>query len=185
MVEEAWQKAVGLINFTRGQKALPGLIIDRPVHRGTKYTVAAFRPPEEKPKTPIDMRFNFRPALAMPGNHLILSSTDALAEDIMDALRKEASPPVKPLAGAHSLVEIDGTQLASILGANRETLIRQNMVDKGNTQKQAETEVNALLGIVKHVSRVKLTFGADGGRSRISLQIQLSLPSQRGGRGGK
>ena len=27
VMEEAWQKAIGLVNFTRGQKALPGLII--------------------------------------------------------------------------------------------------------------------------------------------------------------
>ncbi len=30
VAEEAFQKALGLINFTRGQKAEPGLIIDRP-----------------------------------------------------------------------------------------------------------------------------------------------------------
>jgi len=186
VMEEAWQKAVGLINFTRGQQAQPGLIIDRPVYRGTKYTVACFTPPEEtKDKTPVDARFNFRPALAMPGNYLILSSTDHLAEDIMDALSKKAPPLAKPPAGTHSLIEIDGAQLASILGANRENLIRNNMVDKGNARKQAETEINTLLSVVKHVSRVTLTFGADKGRSKISLQVQFSLPAQRGGSGGK
>ncbi len=183
VVEEAWQKAVGLINFTRGQKAEPGLIIDRPVHRGTKYTVACFTPSEEGDKKAIDTRFNFRPALAMPGNHLILSSTDGLAEDIMDALSRETSHPPKPRAGVHSLVEIDGAQLASILAANRENLIRQNMVDKGSTRKQAESEVGLLLGLAKHVSRVALAVGADKGRSRASLHVHLALPS--GDRGDK
>jgi hypothetical protein len=32
VAEEAWQKALGLINFTRGQQAMQGLIIDRTVH---------------------------------------------------------------------------------------------------------------------------------------------------------
>ncbi len=32
VAEEAFQKALGLVNFTRGQKAEPGLIIDRPVY---------------------------------------------------------------------------------------------------------------------------------------------------------
>jgi len=184
-VEEAWQKAVGLINFTRGQQAQPGLIIDRPVYRGTKYTVACFTPPVKKDKKPLDMRFNFRPALAMPGSHLILSSTDGLAEDLMDALSKETANPPKPLAGLHSTIEIDGPQLASILAANRENLIRQNMVDKGNTRKQADSELSVLFAIVKRIRRVKLTLGADKGRSKMSLEIQLNLPSQRGGRGGK
>ena len=51
VVEEAWQKAVGLINFTRGQKAVPGLIIDRPTYKDIKYTVAYFAPPDAKDKT--------------------------------------------------------------------------------------------------------------------------------------
>ena len=183
VVEEAWQKAVGLINFTRGQKAEPGLIIDRPVHDGTKYTVACFAPPRDKDKTAVDVRYNFRPALAMPGGYVIFSSTDGLAEDVMDALKKEAARPPRPRAGVHSLAEIEGAQLNSILAANREGLIRQSMVDKGNTRQQAETEVDALLAIVKHVSRVALTVGTDQGRTKASLQVDLSLPS--GGSGGK
>lgn len=183
VVEEAWQKAVGLINFTRGQEAQPGLIIDRPVHRDTKYTAACFAPPQEKGKTAIDVRFNFRPALAMPGNWVILSSTDGLAEDLMDALREEASHPVRPLAGVHSLIELEGPQLSSILAANRENLIRQNMVDKGNTHQQAEAEADMLLAIVKHVTRVALTVGTDKGRSKASVQVHLAFPS--GDSGGK
>ena len=181
VVEEAWQKAVGLINFTRGQKAQPGLIIDRPVHRNTKYTVACFTPSREKDRKAVDVRFNFRPALAMPGNHLILSSTDGLAEDIMDALSKEAAAPAKPRAGLHSLIEIEGSQLASILAANREALIANNMVDKGNTREQAATEIGVLQTIVKYFSRVVLTVGTDKGRLKASLQVHLNLPSGKKG----
>jgi len=183
VVEEAWQKAVGLVNFTRGQKAEPGLIIDRPVHRGTKYTVAAFIPPPDGEKKPADVRYNFRPALAMPGHHLILSSTDGLAEDVMDALARETARPPAPRAGLHSVIEIEGGRVASILNANREALLRQNMVDKGHTRQQAEGEIGMLLDLVKHVSRVALTVGADGSRSKAALRVELDLPSgQNGGK---
>ena len=183
VVEEAWQKAIGLVNFTRGQKALPGLLIDRPVHNGTKYTVAAFSPPADKGSTPVDIRFNFRPAIAVAHGHLILSSTDALTEDVMDALGKEAARPGKPTPGAHSTIEIDGVQLASILTANRENMVRGNMVDKGNTREQAEGEIDMLLGIAGYVSRVGLTLGSGKDRSKVSLRIQLNLPSlERGGK---
>src|SRR5664279_2378148 len=37
-VEEAWQKAIGLVNFTRGQQALPGLIIDKANQGAVSYT---------------------------------------------------------------------------------------------------------------------------------------------------
>ena len=86
IAEEAWQKAVGLVNFTRGQQALPGLIIDRPVHSDIKYTAAYFSSAGEENKTGLDIRYNFRPSIAVAGDYLILSSTDSLVEDLIDSL---------------------------------------------------------------------------------------------------
>ena len=45
MTEEAWQKAIGLVNFTRGQKAEPGLILDRETQAGVRFTVGRFAAP--------------------------------------------------------------------------------------------------------------------------------------------
>ncbi|MDP6544451.1 MAG: DUF3352 domain-containing protein [Phycisphaerae bacterium] len=181
VLEEAWQKAIGLVNFTRGQNAEPGLIIDRPVYRKTKYTVACFSPPGDNDPKDVDVRFNFRPTLAMPGNHVIFSSTDSLARDIIDTLDKEADRPPKPLAGVHSTLEMNGPQLASILQANRKNLVRQNMVEKGHTQEQAESEIDVLSAAVRIVSRVVLSIGVDKGRSKVSLKVHLSLPSASSG----
>ena len=163
VAEEAWQKAVGLINFTRGQQALPGLIIGRPIQGETQFTVAAFSTVEIDDKTKLDQRFNFRPALAMPGEYLILSSTDGLARDLIDALSRETEQTVKPFAETHSLVEIDTGQLASILETNRETLVRGSMVKKGSTQEEAETGIDMLITVVKFVDHVKLSIGTHEG----------------------
>jgi hypothetical protein len=149
VAEEAWQKAVGLINFTRGQQAMPGLIIERPVHKETKFTFAYFSTVDIEDKTNLDSRFNVRPAIAMPGEYLILSSTDGLARDLIDSLNREIEQNTKPLAGTHSLVEIDGGQLASILQANHKTLVSGSMVKKGNTQEQAESETDMLISVFK------------------------------------
>jgi hypothetical protein len=119
VMEEAWQKALGLINFTRGQQAEPGLVIDRPVYRETKYTVAAFTPETKEDRSAVDVRFNFSPTLAMPGGWMVLSSTEGLARDLIDALGRESDTSVGvPPPGTHSMVEIDGPQLVSILTAN-------------------------------------------------------------------
>jgi len=174
VVEEAWQKAVGLINFTRGQQALPGLIIDRPIQEETQFTVAAFSTAEIEDKTKLDQRFNYRPALAMPGDYLILSSTDGLARDLIDALSRETEHTAKPFAETHSLVEIDAAQLASILEANRETLVRGDMVKKGSTQEEAETGIDMLITVVKFVDHVKLSIGMHEGMSRANLEIELN-----------
>ncbi len=174
VAEEAWQKAVGLINFTRGQQALPGLIIDRPIQGETQFTVAAFSTAEIEDKTKLDQRFNFRPALAMPGEYLILSSTDGLARDLIDALSRKTEHTAKPFAGTHSLVEIDAAQLASILEANRETLVRGDMVKKGSTQEEAETGIDMLITVVKFVDHVKLSIGMHEGMTRANLEIGLN-----------
>ncbi len=175
VMEEAWQKAIGLVNFTRGQQAEPGLIIDRPTHADTTFTVAYFRSPKDE-KTNIDSRFNFRPALARLGDYLVLSSTDALARDLIDALKKQTSDAVKALAETHSLVEFDVVQLSSILGANRENLIRQNMLEDGNTRQQAETQTDLIVTVLNYLGRAKLDFTAGDGQSRASLELELNLP---------
>ena len=175
VVEEAWQKAVGLINFTRGQQAMPGLIIDRPLRGKTKYTVAYFSTSQIEDKTNLEPRFNVRPALAMPGEYLILSSTDGLARDLIDTLHQETEQTPKPLAGIHSLVELEGGRLASILEANRKTLIYGNMVDKGSTQEQAEANIDMLISLAKFLDRVELRIGTHDGLTQADLEIKLNL----------
>ena len=174
VAEEAWQKAIGLVNFTRGQQAMPGLIIDRPMHRDTKMTVSYFSTTGIEDTTKLDQRFNIRPTLAMPGNYLILSSTDGLARDLVDALSAETEHRTKPLAQTHSLLEIDGDQLASIMQANRDTLVRGDMVKKGSTQEEAEAGIDVLITIVRLCERLKLGIGVNEGTTEASLELKLN-----------
>jgi len=184
VVEEAWQKAVGLINFTRGQKAQPGLIIDRPTYKDTKYTVAYFstadvngpsRASGSSDRTKLDARFNVRPALAMPGPYVILSSTDGLARDLIDALRHEAEQTIGPAAQTHSVLEIDGNQVASALRANRQILVRGDMIKKGKSQQESEAGIDMLITAVKFVDQVKLSFGMDQGLTQAQLTMKLNV----------
>jgi len=175
VAEEAWQKALGLINFTRGQQAMQGLIIDRPIHKGTKFSMAYFSTSGIDDKKNLDQRFNIRPALAMPGEYLVISSTDDLARDLIDTLNHETKNKVKPIAKIHSLVEIDTTQLQSILIANRDTMVRNDMVKKGNSREEAEAGIDLLITLVKLIERAKLGLGAHTGLTRASLEIKLNL----------
>jgi hypothetical protein len=173
--EEAWQKAIGLVNFTRGQQAMPGLIIDRPIHKDTKLTVAYFSTAEIEDKTELAQRFNIRPSLAMPGDYLVLSSTDGLARDLVDALGREIEQTAKPLAETHSLIELEGVQLASILQANRQTLVRGDMVKKGSSQEEAEAQTDVLITIAKFCESLKLSIGMHEGTTEASLEMKLNL----------
>ena len=181
VVEEAWQKALGLINFTRGQQAQPGLIMDKGMHGQVKYTVAYFSAKEEKDRKALDVRFNFRPTLARCGPFAILSSTEQLACDLIDALQKEAkqSPSGQPLplAGVHSVLEVRGSQIAALLRTNREALIRQNMVEKGNSRQQAENEIDMLITLLSLADNLKLHLAAlpDGAQATLEAKFRTIL----------
>jgi hypothetical protein len=170
VVEEAWQKAIGLVNFTRGQKAQPGMIIDRPIYKDVKYTVASFSPADANDRTMPGIAGYIRPTLAMPGPYLILSSTDSLARDLIDVLGGEAA---RPVAQTHSVLEIDGGQVVSILRANRETLVRGDMVKKGRSQQESEAGIDLLINLVRLVDQIKLSLGTDKDLTQAQLALKL------------
>jgi hypothetical protein len=176
VAEEAWHKALGLINFTRGQQGLPGLIIDRPTYRDTKYTAAHFATADAQDKTSLATHFNFRPTLAMLDDYLIFSSAEGLARDLIDAVRQQGQKLTEPLANTHSLVQVDGARLASLLQANRENMVRQNMIEEGHSKEQAETEIDVLLTIARHIGQLNLTVGSQQGQPQAELKVELNLP---------
>jgi len=174
IMEEAWQKALGLINFTRGQQAQPGLLLDRAEHAGVRYTVAAFSAADVEDRQNLDVRFNFSPTLVCCGAYLIMSSTEALARQLIDAVREESQKDVEPIQGVHTIVEMDGEGLHQILQANRESLIRQNMVEKGHSRDQAEAEVGLLLALISLFKGATLELGAQDGSPIAEMKIALS-----------
>ncbi|HPA20843.1 MAG TPA: hypothetical protein PLU30_24055 [Verrucomicrobiae bacterium] len=174
IAEEAWQKMLGLVNFSRGQKAQPGMIIDRLDHSGVRYSCAAFSHAEEKDKSNLDTRFNFRPAIVHHDDYLIFSTTDGLANDLIDALGK---PSPKAIAGINSIVEINGSRLASLVEANSESMIRDNMVKKGQTREQAEKGVAAIPAIARALGAATLRMGAPDGKMIAELNLTLHPPN--------
>lgn len=176
MAEEAWQKAIGLVNTVRGQQALPGLVFDRDTFDGTKFTVSYFSSAEEKDKTGLDVRFNFRPSIVRIGEYLVLSSTDGLAKDLIATLKREQENDSRRTAGIQTLLEIDGPQLVSILAANRKHLARHNMLEKGSSLPQAEGQIDALIAIVRHIRHLTLSLGSQKDRPQAVLEVQWSLP---------
>jgi len=174
--EEAWQKSFGLVNFTRGQKAEAGMILDRKDHAGIRYTFAAFSPEDEPDRSKLDIRFNYSPAIAHVGEYLIFSSTTQLTEDLIAALHK---PAPAPLDGVNALLEIDGTRLAEILDINREPMIRGNMLKKGQDHAAAETEHNNYIAIARFLGRASLNLGAPDGKVAGELTFNLHGPARK------
>lgn len=174
VAEEAWQKAVGLINVTRGQKAEPGLIIDRVTHGDVRFSVAINSPAKGEDPARLPLRYNFRPTLARVGDVMILGSTEGLTRDLIDALKPAATPA--PVAGVHTLVALDGSSLATILQADRDYLVQQNMVEKGSTQAEAERSIDAVIAIARLLNRGELRGWTQDGQARLRLEFSPRIP---------
>ena len=178
VVEEAWQKALGLINFTRGQKALPGLILDRTNHHGAPVTVARFSAKDAPDRKHLDMRFNFRPSLALVQGHAILSSTDQLAYDIADALGQKPAiePGVPASGGSHSQLRLGGRELETVLKANRTALVQGKMLEEGKTQAEAEIAIDTLCAFVGWFDGASLQLGQGPHHETAELRFTFSKP---------
>ena len=155
---------------------MPGLIIDSASHAGTTYTTAFFSVADETNKNAADVRFNFQPALAIQGDHLIMSSSDALARDLIDALQKQSAESTKPVAGKHSLAMLKSAPLASILNANRDAMVRQNMVEDGKSREDAEKEVDGILTVLNYLNDVQFEAGQQNGQRAVDAQGRLPAP---------
>lgn len=171
--EEAWQKALGLVGIIIGQKGQSGMILDRDMHEGVKYQLARFTAPRGMDRKRLPMQYNLRPAMVLMDDSFVVSSTEALARDLIVALKKEKATPA---AGVNSLVEFDGNQLARILSGNRISLVLQNMTEKGNTRERAEGEVDVLISLFKYPGKVRLSMGGRDGKTHANVTIQLNLP---------
>jgi hypothetical protein len=168
--EEAWQKAVGLTNFTRGQQALPGLLIDRETQAGVAFTFASFSPRGEKDRSHLPSRFNLRPSIVHTGPYIILSTTDGLARDLIDAVNKEDGRTPASQSSAHTFIDVTGSAgIAALLRVDKPAMVRQSVLEKGAKPDAAAREFDQNVAWLDRIARATLSIGA----SDADLEIQL------------
>ena len=92
---------------------------------------------------------------------------------MIGVLNKPASASARGSRAANSLLEIEGPALSAILEANREQMVRKNMVDKGNAREKAEADIRVLLAALGHLDHATLTLCRDAGRPQAQLEIRF------------
>jgi len=124
----------------------------------------------------LDTRFNFRPSLALAKGHAILSSTDQLTRDLLDALNKPAAAKDPAKATAHTQVRVGGAELAGLMRANRMSMVRDDMVKKGKSQQEAEAGIDIFTALLGWIDQATLTAGRDGRGQMSELRVSFSKP---------
>lgn len=174
IIEEGFQKALGLVNFIRGQDARPGLLLDRPEYQGVKYTLAYFTPDPQADKNRVDIRFNFSPTLVCRNRDLVLSSAESLARDILDALARQEATAEAVQKSVTTHLRVLGSQIAQLLELNKEALIAQNMAEKGHSREAAEQELAQLLQLLRTVQNIELVERLSAGMTHWDFQMDLT-----------
>jgi len=175
----AFQSFVGVLNVVGAQEKAPAMVQNQQQYKGASIFSAAFLPPAkatdvkndaDKPAEGVHIRHNFRPTLAIAGDKIIVSSTVEMARAVVDSL---TTAPVSDTPPDSAFLEIDGQKLGKIVETNKERLVMQNMVEKGNGRKAAETEIGALEALVRGLNHATAT--ASDTKDRFTLKLSFDL----------
>jgi hypothetical protein len=147
-LKAAFQSFIGLVNLGAAQQKAPPLMLGSDSCEGVAILTSKFQAPAgaRKKDEPIHTRHNFSPTAAQVGNQFILSSSLGLAKDLIRALKSPA-----PATDATLVAVADGPTLAGLLEENKDRLVMQNMLEKGNDKAKAEQEIGLLVKLVRYL----------------------------------
>ncbi|MFN9447532.1 MAG: hypothetical protein ACK57Y_16080 [Pirellulaceae bacterium] len=139
-----FQSLIGFLNVAGAQEGQPQLDMELGGDTQNPLVTASYVPATDREGSePAPIQYNFRPTLAFADRAMILASDLDLATLLQQKLLEGAAEP-RGTAGDNLLVEARATPLLEVLQANRESIIAQNMLEKGNTRQQAEGEWNLM-----------------------------------------
>jgi hypothetical protein len=167
----AYQTAVGLANFDGVQKGNPQLLQQTTDYRGATLYQARYLTPPGEPQQTVELIYNFSPTCAMVKNHFIIASTAELARQLIDELQRDETARATN-NNVQAVLNLE--HLAAVLTDNEQALVTQNMLTKGNTRAEAQSEVALVLRVLRELGTAELRLTpADG---RLELETRVGLP---------
>src|SRR5262249_9953011 len=155
------------------QQKAPPLELGSETCDGVTIATARYMPPKDgyKPGEPIHQRHNYSPSAFQVGDRFVISSSVSLARDLVAALKPPTSQGDSTL-----IAEAEGAELARLLDQNRERLVSQNMLTKGNDRPKAEQEVALLPKLVRYLGRGSLSARDTDQGVRLHVDFALGNP---------
>lgn len=168
-LRRTFQSLIGFLNVIGAMQGNPQLDQDIELYRGEKIYTASFIPePDEKTSERARIQFNFSPTLAFHKDRFFIASTKQLARDLIDAAHEDLTGPRTPL---NTEVRLDLLNLRSALDDNREQLIAQNMIKKGQSREESSREIQLAMELLSLFREVSFTVTTTGGQLKLELSI--------------
>jgi hypothetical protein len=176
-LKAAYQSFIGLANLGAAQQKAPPLMLGSEECEGVTIATARYLPPRDLPEDePVDQRFNFSPSTVQVGDRFVIASTAALARDLVKALNEPAATPAADATPSTLTLVASGAELGRLVAANRERLIADNMVKKGNDRGKAEGEIDLLQALVDYLGQAQLRISDTREALRATLRFDLAQP---------
>ena len=171
MFKITFQSLVGFLNVVGGMNGLDPLEQNIEKVGDAVVISSAYLPPlKEEAKSDAALHYNASPTIAFVGDRFILSSARPLAIDLIEHVRKDAPAG----SNVNTELELDGKAAQAALAENRDSLIAQNMLEKGHDRAAAEKEIDAVLQAAKYIQGSSLRLTTEKEHLQLSLEVVLS-----------
>jgi hypothetical protein len=172
-LKRTFQSLVGFLNIVGAMEGQPQLelMTDSSLPTGPQFHWAEYLfDSDKKYDNGLPIQFNFTPCIAFDGPRVVVSSTMPLAKEILK--QQSSKEPAPASVGTNTNVQLDVASLKEILNANRETLIANNILEKGHSRDKAEKEIDLLMSILGMFKELAGTLRFDQ-CAEVSLQLSL------------
>ena len=164
------QSLLGFLNVSGAQNGNPQLDFETQRANGSQILRSYYIPePDQQDSTDAPIVFNFSPTAWFAEGRMTLSSTERLAK------RLPAPSQVQPAkSAANTRLRLFAGPLRQALEDNLSQLAAQNMIEKGVSREEAETELRTLLQVISWFADVEANLGVASRRLNLEASVRLA-----------
>lgn len=173
-LRRVFQSFVGFLNITGAQNGQPPLDLGMESVGAAQLYTATYVPNRDlvdRQHAPV--YFNFLPTVAFVGDHLILSSTTALARELCRLDTSTTSAGNAEQGTANTLASVDAESVRRVLEINRTHLVANNMLEKGHSQEAADAEIGLLLEVIDYFDDANFSLDVTDHQMQMNLEIDV------------
>ncbi|HUG67283.1 MAG TPA: hypothetical protein VMM76_06010 [Pirellulaceae bacterium] len=162
-----YQSLIGFLNIIGSMNGQPQLDLDIEKEDEYQLVSATYLPEKGATGGGLKIHYNFSPSIAFVGEHFIVSSTTALARELVRAV----SQGDKQTSELNSIVKLNASGVSDILADNRAQLVAQNMLAEGHSKEEAERTIGDLLDLLGTAESASIELAVGDGSLRASFEI--------------
>ncbi|MHC4959931.1 MAG: hypothetical protein ACYTGN_16320 [Planctomycetota bacterium] len=179
-LQVAFNNVIAIINIDQGMMG-NSLLPSIKEYKGIRLLEAEFMSApsgEMDGREKLPIRFNFRPACAVVGDHFVMASHGDIVREIIDGYGKADAAP----RGVNAGLWLEAGEIRKGLDENYDWLVAQTMVKEGIGKAEAEVQVKLLLGAARYLKGLALTAREERGTVGVRFELSLAPPweSRRG-----